>query len=105
MLTLLNAPVLTSFGTFTYEPVSVEDARVLLQTGFTSYIGHQSTCDILSKLLELEITMHRGQYEHQRGEQALVFRLKKRIEGGRVLTNVQEIEAIGYELALLTRIE
>jgi len=105
MLTLLNAPILTSFGTFNYEAIKVTDAKALLRAGFTSYIGHQSTCDILSQLLEVEVPLHRGQYEQQTGDQALIFRLKKRIEEGQVLKTREEIEAVGYEFGLITKIK
>ncbi len=102
MLTLLNAPILTTYGSFTFEPLTVEQAKQLVATGFQSYIGHQSTCDILSKLLEAQIPHNRGLYIQQSGEQALVFRLKNRIAEGQVLNTIEEIEAIGYEFGLLT---
>jgi len=105
MLTLLNAPILTAYGSYNYEPVFVNEAKKLLQNGFHSYIGHQSTCDILSQLLETEIPMHRGQFEQQPGEQALIFRLKKRIAEGQVLHTREEIETVGYDFALLNRIK
>ena len=103
MIALLNAPVLTAFGTFAYEPIADDDAKRLLLSGFQSFIGHQVTCDILSQLLGVDIVMNRAQYEQQVGEQALVFRLKKRVAEGQVLKTIAEINAIGYELALLTR--
>jgi len=103
MLTLLNAPILTSYGLFTFEPINTEQAKELLKNGFQSYIGHQSTCNILSRILDENIVMNRGEYKQQPGKRALVFRLKKRINEGQVLNTIEEIESIGYEFGLLTR--
>jgi hypothetical protein len=104
MLSLLNAPILTTFGSFTFEQVNIEQAKQLVTYGFQSFIGHQSTCDILSKLLCVTIPHYRGFYMQQPGEQALVFRLKSRIGEGQVLNTIEEIEAVGYEFGLLNRL-
>lgn len=56
-LTLLNTSILTSFGTYNYEPLPLEAARALVEEfkreGKTieSAIGHQTTAELLSSLL------------------------------------------------------
>lgn len=105
MIFLLNAPVLTAYGTFKFEHIELIGARELLTDGFQSFIGHQSSCDILSQLLEIPIPLNRGQYEQKPGDKALIFRLQKRIDEGQVLNSVEEIEKIGYEFGLLTKIK
>jgi len=105
MLNLLNAPILTSFGNFNYNPISVEEAKQLVQHGFTSYIGHKITCEIISQILSVEVPERREQYKQQVGEQALIFQLKIRLGPGQVLKTREEIEAVGYEFGLITKIK
>lgn len=105
MITLLNAPVLTSYGTFQFERIELIAAKELLRDGFQSFIGHQSSCNILSQLLEIPIPLNRGQYKQRPGDNALIFRLQKRIAEGQVLSSIEEIENIGYEFGLLIRIK
>ena len=106
MLTLLNAPILTTFGSFTFELVEIEQAKQLVTANsFQSFIGHEITRKFLSEKLGVVIHYDRGNYLQQHGEQALIFRIKKRLGEGQVLKTFEEIEAIGYEFGLLTRIE
>lgn len=67
---------------------------------YTSAIGHQSTCDALNTLLELQgsekITVNRIEIQMKRGDEALIFKPKGRLEEGKVLT-VEELNQIGYD--------
>lgn len=103
MIALLNAPILTTYGTFEYQPIAVDIARELIHQGFDSYIGHESTCQILSQILRTKVPLNRAQYIQQSGDQAIVFRLNRRLAEGEVLHTLEEVEAVGYELALITR--
>ena len=103
MVTILNTSILTSFGSFNYESLTLEESKALVSEGFESAVGHQSACDILSSLLGKEVKMNRVQYSQKVGDIALVFKLKGRAEEGKILT-VAEIEAIGYEFGKLTRL-
>ena len=100
-VTILNTSILTNFGSFNYEPLTLEESKSLISNGFESAVGHQSTCDILSSLLEKEVKLNRIQYSQKVDDIALVFKLKGRPEEGRILT-VDEIESIGYEFGKLT---
>lgn len=102
MVTLLNTSVLTSHGTYTYEPLTLDEARTFIADGSASAIGHQETADVLSELLNTPVPVNRIEYVQQPGERAIVFDLKSRIPAGIVLSR-QEIEEIGYEFGLLTR--
>ena len=104
MTALLNAPVLTNFGSFNFKPISIENARQLVAESVVSYIGHQSTCDILSQLLRIEVKFNRAQYFQEPGEKALIFKLKVRPAEGLILQTVEEIEKLGYEFGLLERL-
>ncbi len=105
MLTILNTSIVTNFGTFNHYPVSLEDARKLVKNSvFQSAIGHQSTADLLSVLLEVPVAMNRIQYVQTVGESALVFKLNGRPEEGRIYT-VEEIQQIGYSFSVLQMVE
>lgn len=104
-LALLNTSILTNFGSYSYSPLFLQEVKDKIEEyeGFKSYVGHQSTCDVLQSLLGLSVQMNREQYLQQVGQSALVFKLKGRPEEGKLLT-VEEIEEIGYEFGVLTRL-
>ena len=111
-LALLNTSILTAFGSFQYQPVSLKDAQLLAYNavepmigpddGIISAIGHESAASILTDLLEMPIAMNRIQFEQEVNQSALVFKLKGRAPEGAILTR-EQIQSIGYEFGLLTR--
>ena len=122
MITLLNTSILTNYGDFQYSKCSLEDARSLIfnhcpncQGGgcptcsgfgeipsFSSAIGHESTAEILTELLGIEVKMNRQMYKQDVGDTAVVFKLNGRPEEGKILSR-NEIEEIGYEFGILKR--
>lgn len=98
---LLNSAVLTTFGTFTYQPLTREQARAWLTTcvcehssgqvdgetcrtcrgsgyPWTSTMGYQETATALEELMEFPvgtIPVNRVQIAMEPGDAALVFRL------------------------------
>jgi hypothetical protein len=112
-LAILNTSIITSFGEFKYCPLSLADAQLLAYNandpmigpddGLLSAVGHESTAAILSSLLEVPVAMNRIQFVQQVGQDAIVFKLKGRAPEGKILT-VEEIEEIGYEFGLLSRV-
>lgn len=124
MITLLNTSIITAYGDFKFEPISLEaaqkyvepmecncyDPRICLYCGgsgitnplWQSAIGHESTAEILSELLGVKVPVNRQNYQQKVGESAIVFKLKTRAPEGVVLSK-EEIEKIGYEFGLLTR--
>ncbi|HWP41742.1 MAG TPA: YddF family protein [Blastocatellia bacterium] len=108
-MTLLNTSVVSEYGTYTYKPLSLDEARELVrafqQPGKTiqSAIGHESTAGLLSELLGFEVPVNRMEFKQSLDDVALVFKLKQRPPEGRILSR-QELDAIGYEFGLLTRI-
>lgn len=107
-LTLLNTSILTSFGKYSYDPLSLEEAKRLVRDSqargdtVQSAIGHQSTADLLTMLLEFEVPVNRMEFKQTTNDVALVFKPKQRIGEGKVLSR-EELEAIGYEFGLLVR--
>ena len=108
-ITVLNTSILTNFGKYQYSEISLDRAREIAQQAndfnqLVSAVGHQSACDILTKLLGVTIPMNRIEYKQEVGTAALIFKLKGRPEEGKILT-VEEIEEIGYNFGLLIRLE
>lgn len=106
MLTLLNTSIITGIpGKYEIHEISVADAQAMVFNGnWQSAIGHKATADILSELLEITIPVNRIEFQQQPREKAIVFKLRGRIEEGRILDRF-EIEAIGYDLYVMTREE
>jgi len=102
--TILNTSILTTFGSYEYKEISLQDARKMIENGFKSAVGHQSTCDVLNRLLDVEVPMNRVFYTQEIGDVALVFKLNGRPPEGAILT-VQEIEKMGYTFGRLVRVE
>ena len=101
---ILNSPVLTGYGEYTYTQSNLDSAREFVASGAESAIGHASTAQVISTLLGVDVKQNRVRVSLQPGDQALVFQLSARPPEGRVL-NSQEIEDIGYSWGLMTRTE
>ena len=98
---ILNAAVIPNYGQYRFSgPLSVIEARALLEDGFESAIGHDASAAILSQVLEREIPVKRQAIAMQPGDRALVFRLVDRLPEGAVL-DVEQLRALRYELAKL----
>ncbi|MFN0162416.1 MAG: YddF family protein [Burkholderiales bacterium] len=102
-IVLFNSPVLTSFGTFSFVPITIDEARQLIAgSTWTSAIGHDSTANIVGRLLGIDCPFNRVRHQQQIGESAIVFRLAARAPEGQIL-DLNAIERIGYSFGLLTR--
>ena len=100
---LLNAPVLTTDGIFTMQPISIIDARELCKDQVISYIGHAGTANIMQTLLKISVDVSRAELRQQVSQSALVFSLNKRQAEG-VILDEAAIEAVGYTFKLITKI-
>jgi Domain of unknown function (DUF1874) len=107
-IAILNTSILTNYGEFQYQPMTLGEAATRLEGyiasnfGFLSAVGHASTAQILSELFGVEIPVNRIQFAQEVGQEAIVFKLKGRAPEG-VILGRDEIESIGYEFGLLTR--
>ncbi|MGQ9896721.1 MAG: STIV orfB116 family protein [Acidobacteriota bacterium] len=109
-LLFLNASILTAYGVYRYELVTLDRARQIIaefrQSGCNLYsaVGHRSTAALMTRLLGVDIPFNRVAVEQLVGESAIVLCLNCRPPEGMVLS-LADIEAIGYELGLMTRLE
>ena len=102
-LAILNTSILTTTGTFELQDITLQEAQKLVKDNeILSAVGHQSTADILTTLLDTEIPMNRIQFAQETGQKALVFKLNGRPEEGKILT-AEEIHQIGFKFQLLIR--
>jgi hypothetical protein len=66
-------------------PITLEEARTLLQQGFVSAVGHESTAKVLSSLLGMEVPFNRVQIAITGGDVIVSFQLLIRLPEGKVL--------------------
>jgi hypothetical protein len=70
---------------------------------FQSAIGHQATAEILTELLGVAVPVNRINYVQGVGDVAIVFKLRGRAPEGVILSR-SEVEQMGYDFGLLTRV-
>ena len=101
---LLNTPILTTYGHYRFEgPLPLSAARQFAEQGAQSAIGHAGTAEFLSQRLRVEVPNRRDAVRMQPGDQALVFRLLKRLPEGSVLDS-EALAGTAHEFGLLTRL-
>ncbi|MFA9202195.1 MAG: STIV orfB116 family protein [Candidatus Nanopelagicaceae bacterium] len=108
-LGILNTTIATTNGCYEIHELSLEQAREIVgkamkADGIDSAVGHQASSDILTVLLGVDVPMNRQQFAQQPQQGAIVLKLNGRIPEGAVLTEVSEIESIGYSLKLMVRL-
>jgi hypothetical protein len=78
---LLNSAVITGPGTYTYQLVTAEEATEWLHRGdFISRIGYPATADHIENLAGVRPALSREATAMQPGDEALVVRLKYRMQ-------------------------
>ncbi len=100
-IAILNTTILTADGDFSLKTICLDEAKALIQDKeILSAVGHDSTAQILTELLEVDVPLNRIQFTQQSGQKALCFKLNGRPQEGAILS-IEEIEKIGYEFKLL----
>lgn len=105
---ILNSAVITSPGTYEYCLMSIEDAKKWLVDNpmCESAIGYPETAQALQLITGIEIPVNRKQIIMQVGDEALVFRLTKRLDDAKLKGNVS-IQGIinNSEMGMIVRIK
>ena len=94
-LTLLNSSIVTSYGTFNYQHLSLADAKAFVQEfqqagkPILSAIGHQATAEFLSALLGFPVAINRIEFHQTTHDVALIFKLKQRLPDRQILSQAE----------------
>jgi len=99
---VLNSPILTAEGTYTFRRISADEAKNLVAGGFVSAIGHDASAAALSAVLGVTVPTNRVAITMQTGDAAVVLKLAGRLPEGKVL-NLAELEALGFDLYLIKK--
>jgi hypothetical protein len=102
-LYVLNTPVLTDWGEYSFRKLGEEEAVALLrEEPFVSAVGHEATAHFLSWLTGISIPVNRVAIKMSEGDKAIVFRILMRLPEGKVLTE-EELEMVSFEFGLLRK--
>jgi hypothetical protein len=104
MVFVLNTPVLTDWGEYKFEKISVQEVKNLLQGDFVSAIGHEGTAAIMTRLVGINIPTNRVAIKMNKGDKAVVFRLLSRLPEGKILSE-DELKELPYEWGLLEKLK
>jgi hypothetical protein len=109
---ILNSAVITAPGTYTYQLISVDEAKQWFSSQVVSTIGYEETALALTELLGLAspLPVNRITIKMEPGDEALVFRLvlppgTPRIDPKDKGAIAQHVKAGHWELGLLKRLE
>lgn len=70
--------------------------ELLKKEGFQSAIGHESTANLLSRILGIEIKMNRIRIEAEVGDAIISFQLAERLPEGKILSE-DELGSLKYQ--------
>ena len=102
---LLNSAVITAPGTYTYRLLSREEAAERLKGGdWASRIGYRQTAEHIHSLCGLWPQESREATRMQPGDEALVVRLKYRVQDP-TTKGSQEVSDEDWEYGLLVSVE
>lgn len=104
-LAILNTTILTADGCFAMWSVKLEKALQMIGPNNTiSYVGHESTSQVLTELLGVEVPVNREEFKQAPGQYALCFKLHGRPQEGVILSR-EDIEKIGYSFKVIKMLE
>jgi hypothetical protein len=72
--------------------IDLDRVKSLLRLGFESAVGHQSTAEILSTLLGIEVPANRTAIKLNSGDTLIVFQLGVRLTEGQVLSKEEVLD-------------
>lgn len=90
-----------AFGTWNVGPLALEDAKIIVrELEFVSAVGHASTAEVLTSLLEVDVQFNRLSIEPKHGDYFICFKLDRRPPEGAIL-NQESLEAVGYSFMIM----
>jgi len=87
-------------------PLTIDEVKEIVAKAkaIESYIGHQSTAELLTNLLGVKVECNRAMYKPQPDDYALIVRLKKRLSKPEDIKNVTE-DDLEFRLVLYSEFE
>jgi len=87
-------------------PLTLDEVKEIVRRAkkIESYIGHQSTAELLTRLLGIKVECNRGMYRPNYDDYALVVRLKKRLQKPEDIKDIKP-EDIEFRLVLYAEFE
>lgn len=107
-LGLLNTSIITTTGTYKMVDLTLVQAKDLAQANkdnLLSAIGHSATADVLTKLLGVDVPANRIVFSQDVGQQAIVLKMRGRLPDDVKDLTVDDMQQIGFDLFLLTRLD
>lgn len=102
-LAVLNTAIVTTDGDYRIRTITLEEAQQLARAAeIDSAVGHESTAQILTNLLGVEVPVNRQLFEQAVGQPALVFKLNGRPPEGQILS-AEELTEVGFTFKILER--
>jgi len=92
-LSMLTAPT-----TVKVLEVGLEDVKDILKDGFTSAVGHESTAQVITTQLGVQVSVNRTSIKMVPGDVLIVFQLLARLPEGKILSEdeLRQIPAKWY---------
>ena len=107
-LGLLNTSIITTTGTYKMVDLTLAQAKDLAQANkdnLLSAIGHSATADVWTKLLGVDVPANRIVFSQDVGQQAIVLKMRGRLPDDVKDLTVDDMQQIGFDLFLLTRLD
>jgi hypothetical protein len=104
---ILNSAVIAEEGIYEYRKITLEDAKLWLQSGkICSAIGYEETASAIFSLTGYKPEVNRVEVRMREGDEALVFRLTKRVKDPEQKGELsKEYVLSNYEFGILKRIK
>jgi Domain of unknown function (DUF1874). len=91
-------------ATIKVKEVSVEEVKQLLTKHYVSAVGHESTAQLLSQLLSINVPVNRTAITLKPRDVLIVFQLLTRLPEGKVLS-IEEIQKLPFKFYVVEVVE
>lgn len=99
---ILNTPVLTDYGIYKFEKITLETAREMAEDAISA-VGHKGAAEALSRLLRITVSTNRRKVTMQPGDSAVVFKINERLPEGAILS-AEDTLNMPFEFGRLERL-
>ena len=107
-----SGSMLPESGLLTWKTIPLDEVKHILKSRCNEdncviAIGHPSTAELLSSMLDMEITANRVPIHLNKGDEVIVFQLTTRLPEGKVLSKeeIDELVSSGKAKFMLFKIE